>query len=184
MLAALAALAAVLLAGGGCIPTGPQPTSTPRATSTATSTTDLGLHAFPELEARLPEMISGRRLTTVSLSAHPDRQDPKTLAVLERLDRAASDLQLANGELTGYNLEIGALRIVGAEAAMIIAAFRAVDEADPGHVALYTPTTVAGKQVTARTVGVESSYLYGVDDIMFIVSGDQALVEAALAALP
>jgi hypothetical protein len=176
-LAALLALAMALLAA--CDGTQP-PTPSP----TPTSTTNHDIHAFPELEARLPQSISGQLLTTVSLAAHPDRQDPKTLAMLARLNRTANDLQLANGELVGFDLEVGAMRIVGAPGTDIIAAFRAVDEADPNHRALYTATTIGDKSVTARTVDAESTFLYGAEDIMFILHGDLALVEAALAQLP
>jgi hypothetical protein len=175
----LAGLAIALLVVAGCNSTRPSPTPT--------STTNHDLHAYPDLEERIDISISGRRLTTVSLAAHPDRQDPKTLAVLERLERTAADLQLANGDLGDLgdlDLEVGAMRIVGASGDQIIAAFRAVDEADPNHRALYTPTTIGERSVTARTVDTESSFLYGAEDIMFILRGDLALVEAALEQLP
>ena len=83
-------------------------------------------HAWPELEARLPDAISGRDLAKISLVAHPDRQDAKTLEVLRRLDKSVSDLQLANAELAGTDLKVGAMRITlpafAAVAACILAA--------------------------------------------------------------
>lgn len=178
--AALLAALAVLLVVAAC--DGARPTPTPTAERTGDP---LGLHAYPELEARLPQTIGGRNLLTVSLAAHPDRQDPKTLEVLERLNKTANDLQLANGDLgDDFDFEVGAMRIIGAPGNDIVAAFRAVDEADPDSTAIYTPITLAGKNVTARTIDRVSTFLYGVDDIMFIIRGDQALVEEALGLLP
>jgi hypothetical protein len=118
------------------------------------------LHAWPELEEQIPDEISGRRVTKVSLAAHPDRQDAKTLAVLQQLGRSVSDLQLANAELSGTDLTIGA--------------------DDPNSQAVYTDVNFGDKQVTARTVGETTAYLYGTQDIMFIVAGERDLVEAAL----
>jgi hypothetical protein len=138
------------------------------------------LHAWPELEEQIPDEISGRRVTKVSLAAHPDRQDAKTLAVLQQLGRSVSDLQLANAELSGTDLTIGAMRIVGAEGSAIVAAFEQIDADDPNSQAVYTDVNFGDKQVTARTVGETTAYLYGTQDIMFIVAGERDLVEAAL----
>ncbi|HEY7600441.1 MAG TPA: hypothetical protein VH741_10985 [Candidatus Limnocylindrales bacterium] len=168
---ALVALALLLAACGSILP---KPSATP------TSTTNHDTHAFPELEARLPQVIGGVELETVSLAAHPDRQDPKTLAMLGHLGKTANDLQLANGELPGTDLQVGAFRVVGAPGNEIIAAFIAADQADPNHTATYLPITLAGHNVTARTVEGESTFLYGLDDIMFIVRGERSLVEEAL----
>jgi hypothetical protein len=166
----------LVVACGSAVPTpsGP-PTPTP---------VNHDVHAWPELEDQLPDAISGRALTKVSLAAHPDRQDAKTLAVLTRLGRTVADLQLANAELEGTDLTIGAMRVVGSQGSDIIAAFRAVDADDPDSLATYSDVNLAGKQVTARTVGDKSTYLYGNADIMFIVSGERRLLEAALEQLP
>lgn len=162
-------------------------TSAPTATLLPTPTESFvahDLHAWPELEALLPDIISGRELAKVSLAAHPERQNPKTLAVLAELGRSATDLQIANAELEGTDLMVGAMRIVGSEGSLIIDAFEKVDGDDPNSPAAYTDVDFGGKRVTARTVDGKSSYLYGSGDMMFIVSGERALVEAALELLP
>lgn len=169
----IALLAAALVAG--CASSAP-PSPTPSAGA--------DLHAWPELEQRLPDTIGGRSLSKVSLAAHRDRQDRKTLAVLERLGRSTDHLQLANAELEGTDLMIGAMRVVGAQGGQIIDAFEGVDAADPQSEAIYSDVNLAGKRVTARTVDGSSTYLYGAEDIMFVVAGERELVEAALAKLP
>lgn len=172
----LTLLAALALGLAGC-----GSTATPTPTG---SSADHDLHVWPELEARLPDSISGRALTTVSLAAHPERQSAKTLSVLRQLGRSPDDLQLANGELEGTDLLVGVMRIVGANGPAIVEAFRAIDAADPDSPASYSVVDLGGKKVTARTVSLESAYLYGVEDMMFIVSGERSLVEAALQKLP
>ena len=169
---ALAALVALVVACGASTPTA------------APSLINHDLHAYPELEAQLPDRISGRALTKVSLAVHPERQDRKTLAVLTQLGRSVGDLQVANGELEGTDLLVGAMRVVGSEGGRIIDAFAEVDARDPNNVASYTDVELGGKSVTARTVDGTSSYLYGAGDVMFIVSGGRPLVEAALELLP
>lgn len=176
----LAGLALVLVTSAcGAFSPSPTPPGSPTP-----SPINHDVHAWPELEARLPDSISGRRLTKASLAAHPDRQDRKTIAVLTRLGRSVSDLQLANAELDGTDLLIGAMRVVGSDGGQIIDAFKAVDADDPNSPARYMEVSLGGKQVTARTVAGTSSYLYGTEDIMFIVSGERDLVEAALRQLP
>lgn len=157
-------------------------TAPPTGSPTPVTTHDL--HAWPELEEQLPDAISGRTLRKVSLAAHPERQDAKTLAVLNRLGRSVADLQLANAELEGTDLMIGAMRVVGIQGDQIIDAFRAVDATDPESVASYSEVNLGGKVVVARTVEGKSTYLYGADDIMFIVSGERELLDAALEQLP
>ena len=169
---ALAALFALVIACGTSTPTPPP------------SLVDHDLHAYPELEAQLPDRIGGRPLTKISLAVHPERQDRKTLAVLAELGRSVGDLQLANGELEGTDLLVGAMRVAGSEGDLIIDAFAEVDAQDPNSTAAYTDVELGGKSVTARTVAGTSSYLYGAGDVMYIVSGGRPLVEAALELLP
>lgn len=169
------AAAGLIALVAACGSTTVQPTPTP---------SNHDLHVWPELEQQIPDSISGRGLTKVSLAAHPDRQDAKTLAVLRQLGRTTDHLQLANAELEGTDLQIGAMRIVGSQGDQIIQAFRAVDAGDPNSQANYSQVDLGGKRVTAREVGGIATYLYGHADIMFIVSGAATLVEAALRQLP
>lgn len=159
-------------------PRSPAPTA-----KTATPRPSGPTHAFPDLEARLPTHVGGSILNTASITATPTTQDAKTLEVLRRLGRSVSDLQLANADKEGLNIQIGALRIVGADAAAAAAAFRAVDEADSRHVAKYADRIVGQKAVVTRTTADRVEFIYPLEDILFIVTGDARLVEDVLAQL-
>lgn len=169
----------VVVACTSPVPLTPSPSPTP-----PTSPAAGGLHAFPALEARLPDEVVGHRLTKVSLAAHADRQDAKTLEVLRRLNRTAADIQLASGAADGVDLLVAAMRIIGSEGAVTAATFRAVEEDDAGSSAVYASAEIGNKSVTTRTTATQVSYIYAVEDIMFIVSGNQALVAEALVLLP
>jgi hypothetical protein len=178
--ATLLMVAAVAVAG--CTSTPPK-TPKPSAAADATPRPTGATHAFPDLEARLPTHVGGQVLDTASIKATPTTQDAKTLEVLRRLGREVSDLQLANADKEGVNIHVGALRIVGADANAAAAAFRAVDEADPRHLAKYTDRLVGQKLIITRTTADSQEFIYPLDDILFVVTGDRLLVEDVLGQL-
>jgi len=166
-------LAAALFVGCG----GPRPTPTPATGSS--------LHAHPALEARLPSQVDGHDMTKVSVAAVEERQEPKTLELLRRLGRAADDLQVAIATAAdGTNIQVGAFRVVGADAVQIVVTFQAVEEADPESTATFGASIVAGRRLITRSHEAQLVYLYPVEDIMFVISGDTRLVETALGLLP
>ncbi|CAN5731868.1 hypothetical protein BH24CHL6_BH24CHL6_04870 [soil metagenome] len=171
LVASVLALAAIL---AGCA--GPTPTPTPAAGDS--------LHAFPALEARLPSAVDGHEMEKVSIAAPESQQDPKTLEVVRRVGRTAADLQVAIATAAGANLQVGAFRIVGAEAVQIVVAFQAVEEEGPASSASYGMATIGGKRLLTRTVEAQLTYLYPAEDIMFMLSGEPGLVEEALGQLP
>jgi hypothetical protein len=148
----------------------PSPTDTPNPV----------VHAYPALEARLPDVIDGKVVQKFSLPTDPTLETPKTLEVLRRLGKTTSDLQLAKGSVNGEDFALSALRIVGADAIQAAVAFESVDENDPQGTSTYQPATVAGKRVLIRTTGDLVAYVYPLDDVVFVVSGDRAFVEETL----
>lgn len=143
------------------------------------------LHAYPELEARLPDEVDGYALTKVSVGAPPESQSARTLELLRRLSRTPADLQVAVATgAEGVNVQVGAMRVVGADAVQIVVNFQSVEEADPASTAVYGTATIGGKRLLTRTAEAQLTYLYPAEDIMFMLSGDVALVEEALALLP
>jgi len=149
----------------------PSPTETPNP----------AVHQFPALEARLPDEIDGKPMQKFSLGSDPSLQAAKTLAVLQRLEKTPADVQLANGSVKGADLTVAAMRIIGADAIQAAVAFETVDEADPNATSTYQAGTVAGKRVLVRTTGNVIAYVYPLDDVLFVVSGQRSLVEEALA---
>lgn len=170
----LVVLLAALLAACG----GPRPTPSPVPDEAI-------LHAFPELEARLPSEIGGHAMSKVSVPAPPDQQSPKTLELLSRLSRTPADLQVAVATGSdGADIQVGAMRVVGADAVQIVINFQSVEEADPASTAVYGAATMAGKRLLTRTAESQLTYLYPAEDIMFMLSGETGLVQEALAQLP
>ena len=166
-------LAAMLAACGG-----PRPTPTPPPDEAI-------LHAYPELEARLPSEVDGHSMSTVSVAAPPEQQSPRTLELLRRLSSTPADLQVAVATgADGADIQVGAMRVVGADAVQIVVNFQSVEEADPASTAVYGAATVAGKRLLTRTFESQLTYLYPAEDIMFMLSGETGLVEEALAQLP
>ena len=150
--------------------------------STPSPSPNTDVHQYPDLEARLPDEIDGQPLEKFSLKSDAEANSAKTLQVLARLGKTPADVQLARASATGVDVTAAAMRIVGTDAIQAAVAFQAVDEADPRSGAVYEPEVVAGKRVLIRTSGssVGFTYIYPVEDILFIYSGNRALVEEAL----
>lgn len=170
----LALALAGLLAGCG----GPRPTPSPVPDEAI-------LHAYPELEARLPSDVDGHPMSKVSVPAPPEQQSARTLELLRRLSSTPADLQVAVAtSADGSDIQVGAMRVVGADGVQIVVNFQSVEEADPASTAVYGATTIAGKRLLTRTAESQLTYLYPAEDIMFMLSGEIRLVEEALAQLP
>lgn len=174
--ASLVVLLLLAMCAGAC---GARP---PKATPTPFHPAD-ALHAYPDLEARLPDEIGGIALDKASLVVDPRRQSEKTLEVLRLLGRTTPDMQIASADADGLDFTVFAQRIVGSTGAAAAVAFKNVDEADPAASLSYVAEVVAGKHVLTRTAAGEVAYIYPLDDIMFIVSGTRANVEEALTKL-
>jgi hypothetical protein len=172
--AVLATLAALTLAGCSVLFVPRKPPASPSPTPIT------AIHEFPNLEARLPDVIGGQPLQKFSLLSDPSLQTPKTLEVLRRLGKTTDDLQLARASATGVDVTVAAIRIIGADAIKAAVAFEQIDEGDPSATSTYQPATVAGKRVLIRTTGTDVAYMYPLDDVIFVVSGSRALVEEAL----
>ena len=154
----------------------------PKATPTPFRPAD-ALHPWPELEARLPDEIGGITLVKASLVVDPRRQSEKTLEVLRILGRSTQDMQIASADADGLDFLVFAQRIVGSTGGDAAVAFKTVDEGDPAASLSYAPEIIAGKHVLTRTAAGDVAYIYSLEDIMFIVSGNRGHVEEALSKL-
>jgi hypothetical protein len=172
--AALALVAAFVTSGCNVlfVPRKPDPTPSPTPVT--------AVHRFVDLEARLPDTIGGKPVQKFSLTTDPAAQSPKTLEVLRRLDKTVSDLEIAKGFVTGSDLNLSALRIIGSDAVRAAVAFEQIDEADLESGTTYLPATVAGKRVIVRQTAETTDYMYPLGDTIFVVGGARALVEEAL----
>jgi hypothetical protein len=174
----LAGLLLVILAACAA----PAPTAQPTPAGTPPPA-DPNLHAFPELEARLPTHIGRYELVKMSVASVAEDQRPITQDILHRLDRSADDIQLAIAT-GGDEIQISAFRVVGSDGVDIIVAFQAVEEVHPDSNAVYGTTTIAGRRLVTRTTPTQTTYLYPAEDIMFVLAGREALVAEALEQLP
>lgn len=159
------------------------PAPTPPITAPPTAPTDPNLHAFPELEARLPTHIGRHELVKMSVTSVAESQRPITQDILRRLNRTADDIQLAFAT-GGEEIQVSAFRVVGSDGIDIILAFQAVEEVHPDSAAVYGTATIAGRRLVTRTTQSQTTYLYPAEDIMFVLAGRQALIEEVLAQLP
>jgi hypothetical protein len=147
---------------------------------TPSPTPNTAVHQFPALEARFPGSISGQPVQTFSLTSDPTLETPKTLEVLRRLNKTVDDLQLAKGFVSGVDVTLSALRIVGVDATRAAATFQTIDEGDPNTTTTYVPAIVVGKHVLVRTTGATVEYMYPLDDVIFVVGGSRPNIEEAL----
>ena len=172
--ASLLVLAALSLAGCSVlfVPRRADPTPSPTPITV--------VHKFLDLEARLPDSIAGRPVRKFSLTTDPSAQSPKTLEVLRRLDKTPADVEVAKGFVDGVDINLSALRIIGADAARAAVAFEQIDEGDPSSNTTYQPATIAGKRVLVRKTGDQTDYMYPLGDTIFVVGGSRPLVEEAL----
>jgi len=140
-------------------------------------------HPFPQLEARLPDSVAGHAVMTASLREDPATALQKTLDVLALLDATTAEMEVAVGEVQEEALVIAAIRVRGNTADDLLAAFRSVDDADPATSAVYVDATVGQRPVVIRTADGIAQTLVSSDDVLFLLSGTQSLVEALVPTL-
>lgn len=160
---------------------GPWMTDQPSVEPAALPTFDP--HPFPQLEARLPDSVAGHAVMTASLREDPATALQKTLDVLALLDATTAEMEVAVGEVQEEALVIAAIRVRGNTADDLLAAFRSVDDADPATSAVYVDATVGQRPVVIRTADGIAQTLVSSDDVLFLLSGTQSLVEALVPTL-
>jgi hypothetical protein len=168
-------------------------TSTEAAiTSAGSSTFSFALpHNAAELEALLPDKIGTATLTKLSWSGqdfvNANTGSPELKTWLESLGKSLSDVSAAAAfDVTG-GTSIFAFRVNGVDHTTLFTAFQQAAIKSGETPTPYTNQTVGGKQVAvapANGTG-ESNYVYGVADLIFIVSTkDPATAAEALSKLP
>jgi hypothetical protein len=154
-------------------------------------------HGVPELEALLPASVGGIALERLSLTGADfyalGTSDSRARLddMLKGLGRTLADLAVADaGDPTGKAvLEVGALRVAGAEPARLLSEWVASNQAvKPGQIVV-TAEALDGRRLTklvdsTRPVG-GSTYAYAIGDTIFLVAADDpAILSSALAQLP
>ncbi len=171
-------------------PTDAAPTgaSTPPADGAPTED-PLTPHQFPDLEARIPDNVAGLTIRKASFGADfgEGALSADFQAAVEQVGMTVTDVQLATAgppEESDRDLSIVAFNIGGADSAQFMQALRAIREANPGSTGSIIDETIAGKNVLALTEGENTQYWYPGGDVLFIVGGEDELVEATLSLLP
>jgi hypothetical protein len=132
----------------------------------------------------MPVHVGGGILDTTSLRPTAETTSPKTQQLLTKLGRTIDDLELATAQKSGFDITITAVRIKGTDGNTTLEALQQVDEADPGHIAVYGRADVGGKSVVTRTVGGVIYDDYASADTVFELSGSATLVAEALGEIP
>ncbi|HJP89875.1 MAG TPA: hypothetical protein VJ850_12640 [Candidatus Limnocylindrales bacterium] len=139
------------------------------------------VHAFADLESKLPAQIAGRAMVRASYVLDPEAEEDTVTLVLEREGKDATTLQMAieypaddAGDLT-----ILAYRYPGMSAADVLALIGPDDV--EGSIA---PASVGGRQVLEINDGEGAAWAYAGGEVLYIVAGAPAVAEAAVAALP
>lgn len=184
-----ASTAAPATPGTGTPAAGTSAVATPAGTGPVMPTLDPAVfHAFPDLEAQLPNEVAGVPLQKLSFGAFGGGSvDPLFAAVLAQVGKTVDDVQSAVAgpvdSMQDRELTIIAFRIVGIQGAQLLQAVRTAAQSDPtaGTVA---DATVGGKQVVALTDADETSYAYAAGEVVYVVSGEPALTDATMGMLP
>lgn len=180
----VAAIAVILI---GCQGPASSATTTPDASAALESIDQGSLHAYPDLEARLPRQIAGIDLDTISLpgssddGSNPDATGQLFATAVHDLGRTPADMQLAfarprNGDA---DVVVVAYRLPGVSGAQLLGML-GPDDVD-GSI---EPATIAGKNVLALLEIEATSYAYAADDVVYVVGGAPELIKAAIQALP
>ncbi len=147
------------------------------------------LHAFPELEAQIPDEVAGIALEKFSIASRGSGETVEDLAAaLAELGKTPNDLQVAAGSpASDSDRDLGILvwRVVGVPGDRLLQTLRTAFSADPST-GTVTDTTRSGKNVVAitTTTGDETQYAYPTGELVFLVGGEDPLVDAALGLLP
>lgn len=180
----IAVLAVILL---GCQGPASNATTTPEASDASQATDQEPLHAFPDLEARLPRRIGAIALDTFSLPGGSEGE-PGTEAsgalfanAVRALGRTPADLQLAFARPTdsATDVVVAAYRLPGVDGAQLLGMLGPEDV--DGSI---EPATIAGKDVLALLEVEATTYAYAADDVIYVVGGAPELIRAAIQALP
>lgn len=151
-------------------------------------------HGDPALEALLPTTLIGTPLTRYSvtltqlLDAGGDR--PTIDAFLTSIGKTEADGSYAAAfdATNGLGGGINAFKVVGADAAALLAGITAVEQSDLGTGATTSSATLAGKNVTVVTIGSgvnDTEWVYGYGDVVFVVhAANEAEATALLSTLP
>ena len=204
VLAAPAALLSVVLvacSGGGSAtapasasanPT-PTPTLEPTPTATVAGTPNplasIDFNQDKALEGLLPDMVCDLKLTKFSLKGAEflSTSTPEFRDFLNRVNAKPEDISIASATDADHNLQIGALRVAGANSDQLKTEFRnAIEDSSTAPIDL-TEGTVGGKSVlTGFDPNQEANvYFYVVNDVLFFVTtSDKTVAEAALQKLP
>jgi hypothetical protein len=177
------------IAGGS--PADVLPSEDPFASANASDEPPVESHAVADLEALLPTNVNGTSLTreswTGDLVLGDDTWSTSMTSFLTTSGKTVADLQAAQAydAASSLDLSAGAFRVPGVGGAALRDAIIAAYKGDYPDLKL-TPTTIDGLAVTTGDFGDGSlEYWYIRDDVVFdIQSGDPAIVQAALAALP
>jgi hypothetical protein len=148
-------------------------------------------HADPTLEALLPTSVGGVSLTIESqaggdLSTASGPFD----AFLESLGKSRDDFTLASAYSEGsLKAEVGAWRVRGADAALLLPGFRKAVQASSTTTLTQVEETMGGRQVTRigdpgqLTRGPLYVIVRG-DALLFVQTPEPALAEEAIGKLP
>ena len=115
---------------------------------------------------------------------------PGITAFLQSLDKTESDGSFAAAfdPLSSLGGGINAFKVVGADAAALLAGITTIEVSQLGTGTTREPATVGNKSVTVVSVGSgvnDTKWIYGYGDVVFVVHApDETQAAAYLAALP
>lgn len=185
-------VALIALRPSTAIETAASPTDEPLPTVDASVEPPAESHVVADLEALLPADLNGTSLTRESWTGDvvlgDDTWSKSVTSFLTKAGKAAADLQVAQAyDVAGsLDLNAGAFRVAGIEGTALRDAVIAAWKGDfPGL--KVASATIAGLDVTTGDFGDGgvNSYWYVRDGVVFdIETSDQAIAQAALAALP
>jgi hypothetical protein len=143
-----------------------------------------------ELEALIPDRVGGQSMTKTSMKGDsflddaPDGGDAAR-AFFEGIGVNPSDVSVAFG-FSPAGVAVQIFRAPGADADALVEGFKDATDADRNTPLDWTATNVGGKDVeTAVNADSEQTlFLYGVGDLVVVVSGDEANAAEILSGMP
>lgn len=182
-LATVIGLAAVTGAGAQSPSVVPSPAAPSPGSSSAA-----GLHADPELEARMPASIGGQILAVQSLGGAAVLGEADEAALQPLLDviaaqgRTLDDLSIAVGVNEDSSVVITALRVAGADASALVDGVLGL--ASPEDQVSQAPGQIAGKDVIVVTDRTGVQQFYPMGDILWIIRAAEPALTEILTAIP
>lgn len=151
-------------------------------------------HADPDLEALLPAQVSGTALQRSSYKLSELLDAGGNRAVIDTFLRSIGKSETDGSSATAADPTgalaggIIALKVSGADPAVLLPAIVSLEKSDLGAGATLRQATVGGKGVTVVSIGSgvnDTEWVYGHGDVVFVVhTSDEALAAAFLQALP